>query len=469
VGVGSEDTPAENEALEAPDTAPAIVVGVGGEDTPAEDEALEAPQVPATVVGMGGEDAPAVDEAPDAAPAIVVGVGGEDAWQQAEAEEAAKQQAEAEEAARQQAEEAARQQAEAEEAARQQAEEAARQQAEAEEAARQQAEEAARQQAEAEEAARQQAQGEGGSYQDDYQSENEGLPPGVTSCDGVARCSSHGQCLEKGSRWRCRCDDGWFGRDCSTPACESAGSCTSCTANPQCRWTGTFCSGDQSFTAAPCEDSNSELLMPGGVTAVTGQLPVVALIGVCVVLLGCLWRWCCRKKSSQIQYNRLPVIEGDPNDVETGGEADDHWDWDDPEEVEKAETKSLLAPSSNTHGIVPTLPAVSGLSRSSSPSRRPALDLLSGPHKPTQGHVQPREVEHQSPNVDLLAPPEPEPAVDVFETLGMNARPSFKSTTSRRPDQPSSNSLAMDPTIASGAAAWGDEADFDELDDLLQA
>jgi hypothetical protein len=39
----------------------------------------------------------------------------------------------------------------------------------------------------------------------------------ITMCDVAQFCSGHAsKCMQRGDKQKCKCDEGWSGRDCST-------------------------------------------------------------------------------------------------------------------------------------------------------------------------------------------------------------------------------------------------------------
>ena len=56
----------------------------------------------------------------------------------------------------------------------------------------------------------------GGGYDDGSGSEGGGVRGGIVPCDVNEFCSGHAiKCIQKGSRQKCKCDEGYLGKDCS--------------------------------------------------------------------------------------------------------------------------------------------------------------------------------------------------------------------------------------------------------------
>ena len=139
--------------------------------------------------------------------------------------------------------------------------------------------------------------------------------------------------------------------------------------------------------------------------------------------------------------NRVPLKGGeDDEDLELGDDADDRWDWEDPEDVAGAAATDLVTsprpPTPKQSGAVDT-----------SLQRQPAAAAFGG----TVASKPPARPVAANEEVDLLDAPAPEPAgADLFESLGMEARPSFnKKQGAQRPGGPPSTILAMDQSISS--------------------
>ena len=341
-----------------------------------------------------------------------------------------------------------------------------------------------------------------------------GVETAITPCSIDEFCSGHAsKCMQRGDRQKCKCEEGWVGRDCSSVAGHN-GSIGGDGGEGE-RWDAGSDVGEyRSDVPSESEvesNGNDEMSILEQLKSRFDMHQLIIFGAVClaamllVILCVCCQR--CRKGASERNAaSEANKVASSSSDGAPAAADDDDWDDDDDwsADEESQQSKPLKSAKSNVPAAsTPKLPSPKESARKEpklapSPAKsggdieglkglKPSGVTLASPAKSNAAPMPKKSTPSGLPGglqlnkkaapkkrvpADDYPPLVPEAAsASVFSDFGFSAKPTFakpKQQVAVQQRPPPSGKFDLDASLASDEAsstAWGDDDD-DELDDI---